>query len=173
MDMGPILNKYVGDSEKNFRAALDEIDSAEPCALLIDEAEKVLRTQEDHPVAGRILSSLLWWMQEHKTRVITFMTTNGKDILPPELIRPGRVDEELMFTGLTNKKQILEFASAVVDSLRDAVKLNKSQVHTYVEGRFMDMHPRATVQAGIGDEWHMTQIQVTKAVFDLAKATYA
>jgi len=170
LDLGPILNKYLGDSEKNFSAALNEIDSAEPCALLIDEAEKVLRTQDDHPVASRILSSLLWWMQEHKTRVITLMTTNSHEDLPPELIRPGRIDEMLTFKGLEHKQSIFQFASSVADSLRNAVRLNHSSVHTYIEGRFLEQHPRTTVQAGIGDHWHMTQMEVTKGVFDLAKA---
>ena len=47
-----------------------------------------------------MLSSILWWLQEHKSRVFTVMTTNKESNIPPELYRPGRIDSEIKFTLL-------------------------------------------------------------------------
>ena len=44
-----------------------------------------------------MLQQLLWWLQEHRSRVFTIMTCNHKSKLPPELYRPGRIDKVLVF----------------------------------------------------------------------------
>lgn len=96
LDMGNIHGKYVGDSEHNMQAALDSADAQEPCILWIDEGEKNLAGNkagmDSHETTRRCFSKLLTWMQEHKTRVLTGMTTNSVDSLPPELLRSGRID---------------------------------------------------------------------------------
>ena len=43
---------------------------------------------------------MLWWLAEHKSRVLTIMTTNNDKILPKELYREGRIDEVMTFLGV-------------------------------------------------------------------------
>ncbi len=40
MDMGSLMNKYVGESEERLRRALKMVESVAPCVLFIDELEK-------------------------------------------------------------------------------------------------------------------------------------
>ena len=47
-----------------------------------------------------MMSQLLWWLAEHKSRVLTIMTTNNSKVLPKELYREGRIDEVMWFSGL-------------------------------------------------------------------------
>ena len=55
---------------------------------------------DDSGVTSRMLSSILWWLQEHKSKVFTVMTTNKQSAIPPELYRAGRIDSEINFTKL-------------------------------------------------------------------------
>lgn len=100
LNIGAILGKYVGDSEANMSAALGKVDQASPCVLLLDEVEKLFGGHDESGVTPRLLSSLLWWLQEHTSRVITVMTSNNIDALPRELYRPGRIDRVVWMDGL-------------------------------------------------------------------------
>jgi len=100
LDLGALMNKYVGESESNLDRLLAIVDKSEPCVLLIDEVEKIFQSSDDSGVTSRLLSQLLWWLQEHASRVFTIMTTNNADSLPQELWRPGRIDQMMVFKGL-------------------------------------------------------------------------
>lgn len=117
LDIGGMKGKYVGDSEGNLHAALAQADQVEPCVVLFDEVEKVFCEQSDSGVTSSLLGSLLWWLQEHKSKVFTVMTTNHKGKIPPELYREGRIDATMMFLGLESESQAFEFAMRVFNAV--------------------------------------------------------
>jgi hypothetical protein len=102
LDLAGTKNKYIGDSERNLQSHLSRADQEEPCMLLIDEVEKIMGSSVDDKsgVTTSMLSQLLWWLAEHKSRVLIIMTTNDRKVLPPELYREGRVDKVMVFEGL-------------------------------------------------------------------------
>lgn len=104
LEVGVILSKYHGESDKNMKLCLDQICTNAPCLLLIDEVEKLFSSNEDNGVTARLLSMLLWWLQEHTATVLTVMTTNKESDIPPELFRPGRIDRTITFKMLDNIK---------------------------------------------------------------------
>lgn len=89
------LSKWHGETEENLTSALSKVDEVSPCVLLMDEVEKVFRSTEDGGVSGRILATLLWWLQERTSRVLVVMTSNDKGTVPPELYRSGRLDKSI------------------------------------------------------------------------------
>ncbi|MBK1724326.1 AAA family ATPase [Thiocystis violacea] len=100
LDFGALYDKYIGETEKNLRKALETADLMSPCVLWVDEIEKGIATgSEDDGVGRRVLGTLLTWMAERKTRVFLAATANDISRLPPELIRKGRIDE-LFFVDL-------------------------------------------------------------------------
>ncbi len=103
-DIGALFDKYVGESEKNMRLALDYIESVSPCVLWIDEIEKELYTGGESDTAKRILGSFLYWLQEYSGRVFLVATANDISQLPPELFRKGRLSE-IFFVDLPNEKE--------------------------------------------------------------------
>lgn len=118
IDIGTMKGKYVGDSESNLNAALAQIDQAAPCVVVLDEVEKIFGgASSDSGVTSSLLGALLWWLQEHKTKVFTVMTTNNKNSIPSELYREGRIDTALMFQGLETQPQALEFSMFVMKNL--------------------------------------------------------
>ena len=57
MELSSIVNKYVGESERNMSSMLAQIDAEAPCILLMDEIEKIFGAKGDSGVTGRLLRS--------------------------------------------------------------------------------------------------------------------
>jgi len=116
LNMGEMMGKYVGESEGNMETALRYVIKESPSVLLIDEVEKVFNDKDDNGVQFRLLSQLLWWLQEHNSSVLTIMTTNDYSILPPELYREGRIDKKFKFSPL-NASDADSFAKRYLTTL--------------------------------------------------------
>lgn len=103
IDVASTLTKYIGESEARMQRALQQVEREAPCVLLLDEVEKIFKStgSEGSGVIDRILSLLLWWLQEHRSRVLIVMTTNDKDAIPPELYRTGRLDKVFSLEKMT------------------------------------------------------------------------
>lgn len=94
-DVGSVFGKYVGESEANLRRALRAAEAVAPCVLWVDELEKAFASArgDDGGTTLRIIGSLLSWLQDKKAPVFVVGTANNIDMLPPELLRKGRLDE--------------------------------------------------------------------------------
>lgn len=109
-----VQSKWQGESEQNLTAALHHLEQEAPCILLLDEVEKLFNTNTgDNGTVQKMLGGLLWWLQEHQSRVFTVMTCNNIKIIPPELYRSGRIDEKFEFKGL-QEKAALELAKHIL-----------------------------------------------------------
>jgi len=95
LDAGRLYDKYIGESEKNFRRAIELAESMSPCVLWVDEIEKGFGStgDQDGGVGKRIFATLLTWLQEKKEPVFLVATANDVFSLPPELLRKGRFDD--------------------------------------------------------------------------------
>lgn len=104
-DIGSIFDKWVGESEKKMREALQFIENVSPCVLWIDEIEKVLSTTDTGNETGkRVLGEFLFWLQEANSKVFMVATANNVNALPYELYRKGRFSE-VFYAGLPNPKE--------------------------------------------------------------------
>lgn len=117
LDVGALMSKYVGESEQNLMRALQVVGSSAPCVMLVDEVEKLFHGNDDSGVTQNLLAGLLWWLQEHRAQVLTVMTTNDVDVLPPELIRAGRIDGHVVFGELPGGKPIKHYVEGLLQSL--------------------------------------------------------
>lgn len=97
LDAGRLFDKYIGESEKNFRRAIAVAESMAPAVLWIDEIEKGMAPgggqDSDGGLSRRLFGSFLTWMQEKRAEVFVVATANDLSALPPELLRKGRFDE--------------------------------------------------------------------------------
>jgi hypothetical protein len=106
MDPSSLYNKYIGESEKNFRRAMDTAEKMSPVVLWIDEIEKAFSAggeAEDGGVSARIFGTFLSWLQERKGDVFIVATANDVEKLPPEFLRKGRFDE-IFFIDLPDEE---------------------------------------------------------------------
>ncbi len=102
LDFAVLYNKYIGETEKNLRKALQTAEAMSPCVIWMDEIEKGVAQGDDDGVSRRVLGTLLTWMAEHGSRVFIVATANDIQSLPPELMRKGRMDE-IFFVDLPDR----------------------------------------------------------------------
>lgn len=105
LDPSNLYNKYIGESEGNFKRAMKAAERMSPVVLWIDELEKAFASggSEDGGVSQRILGSFLSWMQDRRGDVFVVATANDIQRLPPEFLRKGRFDE-IFFVDLPDEE---------------------------------------------------------------------
>ncbi len=113
LDPGTLYDKFIGESERHLRRAIDQAESMAPIVLWIDEIEKAFASagseSADGGLSRRLFGTLLTWLQDHTAPVFCAATANDISVLPPELVRKGRFDE-IFFVDLPRRdvrKQIL------------------------------------------------------------------
>lgn len=158
VDIGGTKNKYVGQSEANMLTNLSRLDHEEPCVALLDEVEKIFGgPSHGDGTTSTMLSQLLWWLAERRSKVFVVMTTNNSKVLPKELHREGRIDSTMWFGGLEHAGAV-EFAAAVLNTFT---------------GDFGQQAPELIVKAAEGiantSPVKYSQSALTKAVYDFVK----
>lgn len=107
LEAGRLYDKYVGESEKNFRRATQVAEAMAPVVLWIDEIEKAFASSTaadaDGGLSQRLFGSFLTWLQE-KQDVFVVAAANDVHKLPPELLRKGRFDE-IFFVDLPSQDE--------------------------------------------------------------------
>ncbi|MBA4072643.1 MAG: hypothetical protein C0497_12525 [Gemmatimonas sp.] len=96
LDPSHLYDKYVGESEHNFKRAMLTAERLAPIVLWIDELEKAFASASadaDGGVSHRIFGTFLSWLQDRRGDVFVVATSNDVAKLPPEFIRKGRFDE--------------------------------------------------------------------------------
>lgn len=163
IDIGGTKNKWMGQSEGNMLANLQRLDYEAPCVALLDEIEKVFATgSNDHDgVTTTMLSQLLWWLAERRSRVLVIMTTNAAGKLPKELYREGRVDKVMRFEGL-NQEEAPDFVDRVLNTFK-GLPYDQTVVDAIAAAVFAK-HPSADV-----NNWRVSQAALTEAVYGYVK----
>lgn len=156
LDVASALGKFVGESEQALSRVFRALDQEEAGSILLcDEIEKIFTEQDDSGVTSRLLAQLLWWAQEHTSRVLLVMTTNNVDALPKELYRAGRIDATLTINPL-NTQEAWTLARAVLGQFFTPTKAQN------------DLLRKAVWKLFVGEQKvaHATVVQV---VYDLIK----
>lgn len=107
LDAGRLYDKYVGESDKNFRRAVTMAETMAPCILWIDEIEKSMgqsSSEADGGLSRRLFGYFLTWLQEKSQEIFVVATANDLSAIPPELLRKGRFDE-IFFVDLPDDSE--------------------------------------------------------------------
>ena len=138
-DTSQLLEKYIGESEKNLRKSLQVAEAVAPSVLWIDEIEKMfphaaLTSDADGGLSLRLFGTFLTWMQEKTSPVFIVATSNDISALPPEFLRKGRFDE-LFFVDLPDagQRQTI-FSIHLAKHQQDPAKFDLAQLAQASEG---------------------------------------
>jgi len=137
LDPANLYDKYIGDSEKNFKRAMQTAERLAPIVLWIDELEKAFASsggEEDGGVSRRVFGTFLSWLQERKGDVFVTATSNDIAKLPPEFIRKGRFDE-IFFVDLPTpavREEVLRIH--LRKRKQDATRIDVAQLAAASEG---------------------------------------
>jgi len=112
-----ILNKWVGESEKNIRKLFESARSCEKAILFIDEVESLVPRRRDSEAGGvmqrvvpQILSELDGFDVREGQHLMFMGATNEPWNIDYAMLRPGRLDEKV-YIGLPDlaaRRKILE-----------------------------------------------------------------
>ncbi len=112
-----ILNKWVGESEKNIRKLFDAARGCEKAVVFIDEVESLVPKRRDSEAGGvmqrvvpQILSELDGFDVREGQNVMFMGATNEPWNIDYAMLRPGRLDEKV-YVGLPDvaaRRKILE-----------------------------------------------------------------
>lgn len=117
LDMGKVYNKWLGNSEENIRKAIMTAEAVSPSILWVDEIEKgFAQSLGDNSSSQRILATFLTWLQEKTKPVFVVATANNIDMLPPELMRKGRLDE-IFYVDLPNSTERAEILKLHINKM--------------------------------------------------------
>ena len=94
LDIGNLMDKYVGESEANMREAIKFLERIAPCVLQLDEIEKGFGGSGDLDGGSsqRVFGTFLKWLNDRTSPVYVVATANQVQSLPPEFGRAGRFD---------------------------------------------------------------------------------
>jgi SpoVK/Ycf46/Vps4 family AAA+-type ATPase len=138
LDAGRLYEKYVGESEKNFRRATQLAEAMAPVVLWIDEIEKAFASgtsaDADGGLSQRLFGAFLTWLQEKKDGVFVVGAANDLDRLPPELLRKGRFDEIFFVDLPTADERRTIFAIHLRFRKQDPASFDLDELTTGSEG---------------------------------------
>ncbi len=173
LDAGRLYDKYVGESEKNFRKATMLAEAMAPVVLWIDELEKAFGQgggTEDGGLSQRLFGALLTWLQEKKQEVFVVGAANDLDRVPPELLRKGRFDE-IFFVDLPTqeeRKSILSIHLAL--RKQDPVKIDLDSVAAAADG-FSGAELEQAVIAALYRALHRKEALTTDRLLEAVRST--
>ncbi len=181
LDVGRLMGKYLGESERNLREALALAEAAAPCVMWIDEIEKGLSasgSEDGSGTGGRVLGHLLTWMQEGQREVFIVATANDVERLPPELLRRGRFDE-MFLLGLPTSLERADILKKSVtrrgqDIEQDLLKWLASDEKTVdYSGADLDALVGAAIEDAWGHEGALLAREHFDAVFETGFVSHA
>jgi len=104
-----ILNKWVGESEKNIRKLFDAARKCDRAVLFLDEVEALTPPRRDSESGGvmqrvvpQILNELDGFDKKEGHTLLFLGATNEPWNIDPAMMRPGRLDEKI-YIGLPDK----------------------------------------------------------------------
>jgi SpoVK/Ycf46/Vps4 family AAA+-type ATPase len=175
LDAGALYDKFVGESEKRLRKALDLAQKLAPVVLWIDEIEKAFASagssgDADAGLSQRLLATLLTWMQDRESGVFLAATSNNITVLPPEMLRKGRFDE-IFFVDLPNAQARADlFGLHLKKRGRDASGFDLGKLAEATDG-FSGAEIEQVIVAGLYTAFSQKQQLSTEILLADVKAT--
>ena len=171
LDAGRLYEKYVGESEKNFRRATEVAEAMAPVVLWIDEIEKAFASgtssDADGGLSQRLFASFLSWLQEKKASSSGAATLSR---MPPELLRKGRFDE-IFFVDLPTREERVQIVRIHLGLRKqDPAQFDIEAIAEVSEG-FSGAEIEQAVIAALYRSLHAQQALSTEAVLDAMRST--
>jgi len=108
-DLSKVMDRFVGETEKNTQKILSMIRASAPCVLLLDEVEKTFNgcassANVDAGTLERVMGEFLKLMDEDNG-IFIVMTSNDHTRLPVEFTRKERLDQTFFFDVPTEEER--------------------------------------------------------------------
>ena len=174
LDAGRLYDKYVGESEKNFRKAAALAEAMAPVILWIDEIEKAFAqsggNEADGGLSQRLFGAFLTWLQEKKEEVFVVGAANDLSKLPAELLRKGRFDEIFFVDLPTPEERANIFSIHLRLKKQDPAAFDVAQLASVAEG-FSGAEIEQVVIAALYRALHKKERLSTASILEAIRST--
>ena len=174
LDAGRLYDKYVGESEKNFRRATAVAEAMSPVILWIDELEKAFgqgsSNEADGGLSQRLFGAFLTWLQEKKEEVFVVGSANDLSKLPPEFLRKGRFDEIFFVDLPVEEERANIFAIHLRLRKQDPAQFDISELARATEG-FSGAEIEQAVITALYRALHAKTRLTTEAIVNAVRST--
>lgn len=138
VNIADILNKWVGDSEKNLHAIFETARKKQPAIILFDEIEALGGSREamDHHWERTLINQFLVDMDQIEKRnekVLIIGTTNAPWHVDHALRRSGRFSE-MVFIGPPDEKERIEIFKLHTKNIRRLEKIDCAKLAEITSG---------------------------------------
>jgi len=173
LDPSNLYNKFIGESENNFKRAIAAAERMSPVILWIDELEKAFAGagDQDGGTTQRILGTFLSWLQDRRGDVFVVATANDVERLPAEFLRKGRFDE-IFFVDLPDADTRREIFRIHLDKRGQDVELFDLGALAGAADGFSGSEIEQTIVAGLYTAFSENVTLATAAVLDEIGATH-
>ncbi|GJQ66945.1 hypothetical protein Trydic_g7959 [Trypoxylus dichotomus] len=135
---GPeLLSKYIGASEQAVRDVFEKAQAAKPCVLFFDEFDSLAprRGHDSTGVTDRVVNQFLTQLDgiENLSGVCVLAATSRPDLLDPALLRPGRLDQQIL-CPLPAKEERLAILKVLSKNLHLSEDVNLENIVAATEG---------------------------------------
>jgi hypothetical protein len=174
LDAGRLYDKYIGETERNFRKATTLAEAMAPVVLWIDEIEKVFAQggsgEADGGLTHRLFGSFLTWLQDKSADVFVVGAANDLMNVPPELLRKGRFDEIFFVDLPTPDERQKIFRIHMLLRKQDPSKFDLPALAKGTEG-FSGAEIEQVVISALYRSLQKNQPLTTEALIDAANST--
>ncbi|MEK6373692.1 MAG: AAA family ATPase [Acidobacteriota bacterium] len=174
LDAGRLYEKYVGESEKNFRKATTLAEAMAPVILWIDEVEKVFAQggsgEADGGLSQRLFGAFLTWLQEKEEEVFVVGAANDLMTVPPELLRKGRFDEIFFVDLPTAEERASIFTIHLRMRKQDPAKFDLAMLAAATDG-FSGAEIEQAVISALYRSLHTKQPLTAESIIEAARST--
>jgi SpoVK/Ycf46/Vps4 family AAA+-type ATPase len=130
--MSKILDKYVGEAEKNLEKAFAVFRALAPVGVFIDELDQALSRgyNDSHSVNKNIFGMFLAELSkpENRGKIIWLGATNYPNKIDEALKRTGRFDKKIPFFAPTEEERKLVFKKRIEKTAKAADDINYSKL---------------------------------------------
>jgi ATP-dependent Zn protease len=129
LNTGKIIDKYIGESEKNIEFIFQLAKKHAPCIIFIDEIDELLQKRNsENKKESNFVNEFLQQIDgfSELKGVCLIGATNRLDQIDESILRPGRIDKKILidYPSLEDRKEIIEYYIETNDmKLEDSLQL--------------------------------------------------
>jgi SpoVK/Ycf46/Vps4 family AAA+-type ATPase len=164
---GPeLIDKYVGESEKNIRKIFEDARHSAPCVIFFDEIDSLCLSRTTNDFSSRVVNQILTLLDglEDRGEVYVIGATNRIENLDTALLRPGRFDR-LIEVPLPSSEERLEiFKTCVKNVPVEPFDLEEMDLGGYSGADISGLVKEASL-ACLKDNFDNSNLTITKEYF--------
>jgi SpoVK/Ycf46/Vps4 family AAA+-type ATPase len=134
LELQTLFNKWLGESERNFRRLFEVLEALSPCVVWIDEIEKALGTSDGtgqtHEVTKHVHGQVLTWLQEHSSKLLLMATCNEPQLLSPAVANRASIK---LFVGYQDPELLALTWKSNLDALARGHRVKGAEIEELVK----------------------------------------